>query len=80
MWITRKFVSRSWRPTRLRAGETQMCGTYRCVKFNLECPGLKGFDVDDVVAQMDRGRTKRANAKQDVSTDCPGEDGAKCCN
>ncbi|CAM6022261.1 unnamed protein product [Sphagnum balticum] len=32
-----------------------MCGTYRCVKFNLECPGLKGFDVGDVVAQVPWG-------------------------
>jgi len=29
-----------------------MCGTYRCFKFNLECTGLKGFDVGDVVAQV----------------------------
>jgi hypothetical protein len=32
-----------------------MCGTYRCVKFNLECPGLKGFDAGDVVAQVPWG-------------------------
>ncbi|CAK9878296.1 unnamed protein product [Sphagnum jensenii] len=32
-----------------------MCGTYRCFKFNLECPGLKGFDVGDVVAQVPWG-------------------------